>query len=327
MSHLYKQKAIFWLAYSVHGKLFRTSLKTKDKSTARYLQSKHDQDAIEGRAPVLNAGIKAVMEEYRIAVENHKTKRTHVEDMARIQHFVTWASVDKISAINEKTLQAYFNHRIDQDKLAHVTVNRIMASLKTFLNFAVRRHYLPENPIKAIKRYRLPINPPRFLTSEEIKRVLKESKKEDLYPAVATALYTGMRRAELFSLDWQDIDFEKGSVTVQNKEGFTTKSKKFRSIPLHPTLCGVLRPYRRKEGRCFDYTNQRRVFRRIMRHAGLKGIGWHSFRHTFASQLCMAGVDIVTVSKLLGHSSIATTMIYAHLTGDHVTDAVRRLKF
>jgi site-specific recombinase XerD len=332
MSHLYPRGKIFWLAYHRGGRLYRESLKTKDRTTAKYLQAKHDQGSAEGRAPILNAEILSVLEEYRIAYEHHKTHRTHIEDQARIKHFITWSKIHKISDVREKTLQDYFNYRINTDtkdyqKLGPNTINRIMASIKTFLNFAVRRHYLPENPIRSIKRYRLPVNPPRFLNKDEITEVLKKAKKTDLYPCVATATYTGMRRAELFSLEWLDIDFEKDVITVSNKEGFTTKSKRFRSIPLHPTLKSILGPYRLKEGRCFDQTNQRRTFRRIMRQAKLKDIGWHSLRHTFASQLVMAGVDIVTVSKLLGHSNIATTMIYSHLTGDHIRGAIGKLRF
>lgn len=325
MSHLYKRKAVYWLAYSRNNTLYRKSLKTKDKATARYMQSKHDQDSAEGKAPILNAEVINVLEEYRIAFEHHKTRRTQVEDLARIKHFIDASHVDKISDVSESALQSYFNYRIEHDKLAHNTVNRIMASLKTFLNFAVRRHYLPENPIRAIKRYRLPVNPPRFLAKDEIALVLKYAKKTDLYPCVATAIYTGMRKGELFNLEWPDVGED--GITVSNKDGFTTKSRRFRAIPLHPTLCGILKPYRKKSGLCFDRTNQRRVFRRIMREAKLKGIGWHTMRHTFASHLCMAGVDLVTVSKLLGHSSISTTMIYSHLTGDHIKTAVEKLDF
>jgi len=203
-----------------------------------------------------------------------------------------------------------------------------MASLKTFLNFAVRRRYIFENPIRGIKHYRLPHNPPRFLTDDEVKRILKAAAKSDLGPLVATAIYTGMRKSELFNLEWTDLDFPVGTITVRNKEGFTTKSKRFRIIPIHPALKWILWPLRAKEGLCFDATNNRRVFRRIVRKSKIQGdIGLHTLRHTFASHLIMNGVDIVTVSKLLGHSSISTTMIYSHLTGDHIKTAVEKLRF
>lgn len=328
MSHRYKRGDIYWLAYHRHGKLYRQSLKTTDLTTAKYLQARKDKELSEGMVPALGALATTLLDEYCAAFEHHKTRRTHVEDRARIKHFLDWAKVIKVSDITEKRLQDYFNHRIDDNNLAHNTVNRIMASLRAFLNFAVRRKHIFDNPVRGIKRFKLPHNPPRFLTKDEISRVLKEAHKTDLGALVATAIYTGMRKSELFNLEWQDIDFAAGTITVRNKEGFTTKSKRFRTIPIHPALRRVLWPLRAKEGRCFDITNNRRIFRRIVRKSKVQGdIGLHNLRHTFASHLIMRGVDIVTVSKLLGHGSIATTMIYAHLTQAHEENAVARLKF
>lgn len=327
MSHLYKQKAVFWLAYSIDGKLHRISLKTKDKATARYLQAKKDQDLSEHRYQVIDAPVGAALDEFDKASCHHKTKRTHREDLSRIRAFLAWAGIGKVSGITEKALEDYFSHKMSQGSKPG-TVNRIMASLRTFLNFAVRRNLLRNNPVACIKKYRPPVNPPRFLTKDEIAKVMKAAKRTSLYPAVSCAIYTGMRRGELFSLEWTDVDLGKREITVSNKEGFTTKSRRFRVIPIHPTLCGILAKYRKPAGRCFDQVNQRRIFARIMRQAKLgDDVGWHSLRHTFASQLVMAGVDIVTVSKLLGHSAIATTMIYSHLTRDHVRTAVSRLDF
>ena len=328
MSYVYNRNGIFWIAYRHGGKRYRQSLKTKDRTTAKYLQAKHDQGSAEGRAPILNADIQQTIEEYRTTYEHHKTKRTHVEDIARIQGYVSWSGIRKISEVSEKNLSDYFNHKITDEKRERNTVNRIMASLKTFLNFAVRRSYLGSNPMKAIKRYKLPENPPRFLTKEEIGKVLQEARKTDLYPCVATAIYTGMRKGELFNLEWTDVDFTRNVIIVNNKSEWTTKSKKARTIPIHPTLWGILKNFKQKGGRCFDVANQRRVFSRIIREARLgDDIGWHTLRHSFASALVMHGIDIVTVSKLLGHSSIATTMIYSHLTKDHEKAAISHLDF
>jgi len=317
---------MFWLAYYRHSRLYRESLKTKDKTTAKYLQAKKDQELAEGKYITLDSLALTVLEEYRLAYEHQKGKRTHTEDVARIRKFLEWAHIQKIGEVNEKKLQDYFNNRI-QGKLEPNTVNRIMASMKTWLNFAVRRQYIKENPMKGIKMLRLPENPPRFLTKDEIEKVLKVAEKTDIYPAVATAIYTGMRKSELFTLEWIDIDFTRGTITVRNKEGFTTKSKKFRVIPLHPALKAILDRIKLKDGHCFDIINQRRIFDRIMRKAEIDDLGWHSLRHTFASQMIMSGADLVTVSKLLGHSDIKTTMIYSHLTGDHIRQAVGKLSF
>jgi len=136
-----------------------------------------------------------------------------------------------------------------------------------------------------------------------------------------------MRQKELFNLEWQDIDFERNLITIRNKDSFTTKSKKFRVIPLPSRLKSILESYRQQKGLCFNTTNQRRIFARIIKKAGLKGIGWHSLRHTCASHLAMQGVDLYTIAQLLGHSSITVTQIYAHLTKDYIKDSVERLNF
>ncbi|MDD5428771.1 MAG: tyrosine-type recombinase/integrase [Candidatus Omnitrophica bacterium] len=329
MSHIYQPKdtAVFWIAYYRNGKLVRESLHTRDRTTAKYLQAKNDQNHIEGKYITVDADVKTVLEEYKLAGEHQKGKRTNREDEARIRNFIDWTHIQKIKDISEKNLQDYFNERI-KTGLKLNTINRYRASIKAFLNFSIRRKYIYENPLRYIKEYKVPKNPPRFLTKDEISAVIKEAKKTDLYPMVATAIYTGMRRAELFALEWQDLDFKQNIITVRNKSDFTTKSKKFRIIPISPILRPILVKIRQKEGHCFDIINQRRVVNRILRNAKVKntGIAWHLFRHTFGTQLAMAGVDVVTIKELMGHESVETTMIYLHAVGSHVKDSIGKLK-
>lgn len=326
MSHLYKQKKVFWLAYYRRGKLFRESLKTKHHPTAKYLQSKKDQELVEGKYTSLDTLTISLLDEYDETTKHRKTKATHYRDIQNIKRYLAWSKIQKVKDISEKSLQDYFNHLIT-DKKALATVNRNMASIKTFLRFAIQRKHIFENPTVNIKPYRSLVNPPRCLTKDEIQLILKHAKKTDLYPAVVTAAYTGMRKSELFQLEWSDIDLLQNTVTIRNKEGFTTKSKKFRVIPLHPTLKALLGRLKRKTGPCFDTVNQRRVFGRIVRQAKLKDVGWHTLRHSFASNLVINNVDIVTISKLLGHSNIATTQIYLHVKPDHLQEAVQKLRY
>lgn len=329
MSHLYRRNKIYWLAFYKNGKLYRQSLKTKDRSTANYLKSKIEQEVAEGKYILYDPNISCnkVFEEYQKSCQFHKTPDTHKDEGLRIKRFLEWANVTKMNQITEKKLQDYLNHRIKNDGISLNTANHIITNIKTWLNFAIRRRYISENPLKHLKKYKLPENPPRFLTKEEINRILLAAKDTMLYPLIATALYTGMRQKELFTLEWQDIDFNRNLITIYNKDDFTTKSKKFRTIPLHQKLKVILEPYRAQNGRCFDTTNQRRIFNRIIKKAGLKGIGWHSLRHSCASHLAMQGVDLPTIAQILGHSQISTTMVYTHLTKDHAKAAIERLNF
>ena len=329
MASLYKRNNIYWISFYKNGRHYCQSLKTKDRATANYLKSKIEQELTEGKYIIYEEepACDKILKEYLKATEHYKTNKTNKDDEARIRTFLSYAGIININQITEKKLQDYLNHRISTDKITLSTANRIISSIKAWLNFAVRRKYLFSNSIKDFKKYKSPQNPPKFLAKEEIKQILDISRNTHLYPAIFTALYTGMRKKELYSLEWQNIDFERDTIIVRNKEDFTTKSKKFRIIPLHNKLKEFLKPLRKETGKCFDPTNHKHLFPRIIKNTGLKKIGFHHFRHTFASHLCLQGVDLYTIAQLLGHSSIAVTQQYAHLTKDHIKASVEKLDF
>lgn len=339
MSHLYRnppKTGLYWLAFYQDSKLHRESLHTKDKPTAKYLQHKKDTELASGKTiPKADNLISPTQEEYTRFNEHRRTRDVNLSTEARIKRFLTHFGITTFNQITEKKLQEYLNHRLNVDKVSLWEINNTISNLKSWLNFCVQTKHIPDNPLQGVKKYRIPENPKRYLSTDEISKLLLTAnnpgiyadKKPVFYPVIATGIYTGMRQAELFSLEWPDIDFTRSVITIRNKEGFTTKSKKFRIIPLHKRLKAILKPLKKETGRCFDTANQRRVFGRISNKAGLSGIGWHTLRHTFASQAVMAGVPLVTVSKWLGHASITTTMIYSHLSKDHLRDEIKKLSF
>ena len=140
-----------------------------------------------------------------------------------------------------------------------------------------------------------------------------------------TALLTGMRRGELLSLKWEQI--RNGFIYLTE-----TKSGKARQIPINDRLAEVLKEVRRgnqlkspfvfcdSQGRRFYHV--RRSFVSACRRAGIEAFRFHDLRHTCASHLVMAGVDLTTVKELLGHKDIKTTLRYAHLAPSHKVKAV-----
>lgn len=332
MSHLYRRPpkaGIYWISFYKNNKHYAKSLKTKDPATAKYLQSKIDQDLHEDKYITYNANPLCLdaLKEYIEATKNYKANKTLLDDDTRIKSFVEWSGSITLKKITEEKLQDYLNHRISNDRITLSSANRITSTIKAWLNFCVRRNYLAQNPIKTLKKYRLPQNPPKYLSQEEVNKILSAAKSTRLYPAILTALYTGMRKRELFSLEWPDIDFNKDTITVVNKDGFTTKSKRFRVIPLHNTLKTALLPLRKPQGRCFDATNYKHLFPEIIASCALKNIGWHHFRHTFASHLYIKTRDIYLVSELLGHSSLSVTKIYTHLVQGHAKNSLKQLQY
>jgi integrase len=149
---------------------------------------------------------------------------------------------------------------------------------------------------------------------------------------VAFAIETGLRQGEQFGLRWEWVDLENGVLTVPMLKGGKT-----RHVPLSVGAQQILRsldsflssPFvfsglrgtdRPLDARAFE----RRAYEPALRRAGITGACWHTLRHTAASRRIMAGVDLVTVQKILGHKDIETTLRYAHLAPDHLKDGVNK---
>jgi len=338
MSSLYrrpKKDGIYWLSYRQHGKSFCRSLKTRDKSTAIYYKAEIDRNLIEGRhdVPTQNAECGLALTEYMTFNELRRTRAVNQMVQSRIDKFLKWSQVVRIGQITEARLQEYLNMRLQE--VSAYEANNIIVGLKGWLNWCVRSHIIAENPIAGIKKFKIPETTRRFLSKDQIVAVLKAAADPGIYtdhkptllPFVATAIYAGLRKTELFNLEWTDIDFTRNVLTVRNKAGFTTKSKKNRTIELHPKLKAILAKHKKDTGRCFDVTNFRRIFGRIARAIKMPDLKIHELRHTFASQALMAGIPMPTVSKWLGHASFSTTQIYCHIAKTHERSEIRRLKF
>lgn len=177
------------------------------------------------------------------------------------------------------------------------------------------------------------------MTSEEIE-ALMEVVPDRLRAVVVTFLNTGMRRGELQRLEWSDVDLNGRFLVVRNKAEGHTKSRRERIIDLNDVLLETLRRHRRKTkaffgklpSRVFVTTlgtplrnNLLRDVRRVYAEAGIEGANIHSLRHTFGAQAVMAGIDLPTLQQLMGHAEVTTTMIYVHVSRDHMRAAVNRL--
>ena len=138
-----------------------------------------------------------------------------------------------------------------------------------------------------------------------------------------------MRKEEILSLRWdRNIDLMHGFILLEK-----TKNGKRREIPINLTLRKTLQKLVRhlhseyvfvdKKGKRFQ--GIRRAFKSALRRSGIKDFTFHDLRHTFASQLIMAGVDITTVKELLGHETLAMTLRYSHLAPSHKQKAVELL--
>lgn len=251
------------------------------------------------------------------------------------------------------------------------TIKRIRGELESVYSHAMREplanwKWLRENPLAEL--IPIPAKPveelkPRFLSEEETRRLIKALRQRDLdvrrkirlgaewrdsvgyvlkcdLPAhfvdhlevmVIVSLKTGLRRNELFSLEWTDISKDFGEISVRAS---ISKTKTARIIPLAKVAREHLVKWRAQstsntyvfpsiDGRKFK--DVKKSWKNLLKRANIDNFRWHDMRHDFASQLVIRNVSIEKVSKLLGHKNIKTTQRYAHLNNECLAEAVEVL--
>ena len=215
----------------------------------------------------------------------------------------------------------------------NITLNRKTVHLKAALNWGVKHAFLESNPLARLSRKQETDSTPklRYLSQEEEQRLMAAlaHAPDYLRVMVVISLKTGIRRGALFSLEWRDIDFTHRTLHVR---GEICKTGKGRIIPLSESTLQVLRNWGPGEGLIFPsprtggrFDNVKSAWERVLRDAAVENFRWHDLRHTFASRLVMAGVDLNVVRELMGHSDLKMTLRYAHLAPEAKSRAVELL--
>ncbi|GEM_PF-1680550 len=269
-----------------------------------------------------------------------KAPRTLIREKKVFENFCSFTGDIRLNEITPNVMENYRRFRLDSG-ISPSTVNLEFRHLKVAFNAAKRWKLIAENPLDGIRYIRVAQSEyPRYLSLEDIQRVRNAFRNTDFENLVDFYLGTGARLGEGLSLRWSDLDLKKGLVTIK---GINAKGKRNRVISLNhsPMLLDILRNMKKrgdgkvfgpqdKKGKELPQWSEWRVGRHISKVLTSIGLPWatcHTFRHTFASHLVMAGVPLYTVQKLLGHAQIDTTMIYAHLAPEHNEAMMARLPY
>ncbi len=222
------------------------------------------------------------------------------------------------------------------------------ATCRTALQKAVDEKLISVNPAIGCKLPPKKAQEMQVLTHEEMRRFLIQSKQDDFYELALLELATGMRRGEICALKWSDLDFETGALHIQRQayhvdHGVVISEPKTkqscRSIILPPSVLNVLRQYREavdsewmfpspvKEGEPLNPNGVYRKMVKILDRAQCKRVRFHDLRHTFATTALEHGMDIKTLSAIIGHVSSATTLdIYSHVTDEMQANAANKIE-
>ncbi|MDD5195795.1 MAG: tyrosine recombinase XerC [Candidatus Omnitrophica bacterium] len=233
----------------------------------------------------------------------------------------------EIKEIDYFLLRKFLSH-LSERNLSKRTLSRKISTLKSFFKFMAREGEIKNNPAVSLIYPRMDKNLPKFLTEQEVKRILSLPCGDSVCAlrdkAILEFLYsTGARVSELVSLKTDDIDLIGGIVKVMGK------GRKERLLPLGEPAVISIKKYldKRTDNVSAFLVNKRQkpltdrgvrviIDGYLARAAFSLKISPHTFRHSFATHLLNRGADLRSVQELLGHSSIATTQIYTHLTID-----------
>ena len=214
------------------------------------------------------------------------------------------------------------------------TVRRYLAALSHTFTIAIKEYqWLEDNPCRRVRKPPEPCGRVRFLSEEEIHRLLDaclESRNPHLHTVVVLALSTGARKMELLKLRWPDVDLKRDRLILRR-----TKNGETRSVPIvgyARDIMGVRVNSRRSDtGFVFiDSTGRRSLcirnaFNNAVERAGIKDFRFHDLRHTAASHLAMNGSSLLEIAAILGHKSLEMVKRYSHLSESHTAGIVARM--
>jgi integrase len=240
----------------------------------------------------------------------------------------------RLANIRYVDLETYRNHLREKPTKhgsvrATASTNRDIACLRHLFTKAVEWEMMEQNPFTKGKALVVKANNKRFryLTEDEIERLLDNCVNDYTRDIVTAVINTGMRRQEVLSLKWKQI-----------RDGFIYLSKTKtgeRQIPINGDLTELFKKVRAKnqlrseyvfcDGKGRQFKQITKSFQASLERAGIEDFRFHDLRHTFASHFVMRGGTIKELQELLGHKSVTMTMRYAHLSQEHKKKAVNLL--
>ena len=336
--YLRKRGSGVWYWEFMHrGRRYTIRIGKVSKTVAKEIASEikaqilRDEFVPQRRAPTFREIAQEYMDWYIThSRARQRSKEAHIARIKRlIDHFGGYP-LDRISWV---VVENYKRKRLAET--SKVTINKELRILKTIIKRAIELgmyngnmpdiELFPDREREIVKA----------LTPEEAERLVSAC-PEWFKPVVIFALNTGLRAGEIFSLRWEQVDFEKEVILLEKS---TTKTKDAYRVFMNATVKELLLKLKKEQeergiNHGYIFTNRyglpykyedktyRRVFVSACKKAGIKGFRFHDLRHTFASWVAMNSRDIYAVQKLLNHKDIKMTKRYVHLTDDYLRNVV-----
>ncbi len=346
-----KKGVTYFLDYTVNGKRHRPAVGTNKKTALEICQNVQAKLSL-GQFDIYSHSEKTISLQ-EITQNFLSSKRNHIRasSLKRYQNyldkFVEYmeqyfpAPALNVREIKTNYIDESFNYFLENEvtnkkKWEPKTVNGLRAILIQLFSYGIKQDYLSYNPAKETKTFRENgKNTVEFYSDEELQKIWNELDEYWVEP-LKFIVHTGLRKGEWINLNWKNIKLtgENPSITIESSGSWQTKTGESRVIPLNKIALDIIK---KQKGRNSEYVftqkNRSKIhpdrpyhkLKTALKNLGLEG-DIHKLRHTFASKLVMKGRPLYDVQRLLGHTDIKTTMIYAHLSPDYLKESVKELE-
>ncbi|ENV73623.1 hypothetical protein F946_01135 [Acinetobacter johnsonii ANC 3681] len=335
-----RQSLTYFLRYVFKGKKESKVLgKHPDLSIdeAILLAQRYQAQLSKGINPFLEMQKKAALPTFHEFFEKYylpyakQNKKSWKDDQSRfMNHLLSILGAVKIDQVTSAMLTDALT-QVKESGCKNATVNRTRALMSSILKMAVERELIDQNPMMRVKKYVEKNQIERYLSEEELKRLMLVLANANKYGIqnhiiigiVEMLLLTGARKSEVLHLKWTELD-QSNWIWKLNEN----KSGRPRVIQLNTEAQRIIRRMPRKYEYVFanpqtglSYNDIRKTFQKILDAADIQEFRIHDLRHNFASMAVNNGCDIYVIQHLLGHASPITTQRYAHLRQDTLRNA------
>ena len=288
----------------------------------------------------------------KVRASSHQTYRGYIDN--HIKPSIGNIPIEKLTTMD---LQKFYRKLLtkgrverieakDQPKgLSAKTVRNINQVISSAMDLAVAQKIIPANPTNACALPKIEHQEMQTIPTEQLQAFLQEAKATGVYEMYYIELATGLRRGELLGLKWQDIDWKNGIIKIrrqvarvdgQIKEAPLKTKNSYRTVTISQQAIAVLKEQKKKTNDTYVFPSPNggpispdsvnNMLKRVLERAGIPKVRFHDLRHTFATIALQNGVDIKTVSGMLGHFSAGFTLdTYAHVTTSAQKEAAQTM--
>jgi site-specific recombinase XerD len=330
-----KGSGVWWIHYYANGKRHREKVGPKSLAIAAYQRRKSDiragkffPEQIRPVALIQFSDLAADALEYS---RQHHSPAGQAGAAHTIRKLLSWFKGRCAEQITPQDIERNLATLAAAGRKP-ATLNHYRSTLSLIYSLAVRGEKLSDNPVRKVRRKIENNERTRFLSPEDEEKIRTQIRETcpEHEPELDLSLHTGMRRGEQYKLRWEDVDLNRGIITIP-----VSKHGRLRHVPINSVAREALTDLARLQRKCSPFVvpgrtkvrtkDQRKWLENAIAAAGIEDFRWHDLRHAFASRLVMAGVHLRVVQELLGHKTITMTLRYTHVANAQLSNAIEKL--